>query len=432
MNRLPLLNRLLAVTALLISLAACNLELPRTDRSGEISVPAEFVPTAIAATQAETGPVIRLEPASQQLNVGNITNVDILIDNITDLFAVSFELSFEPTVLQVRDADPAQDGIQIELGNFLSPDFVAENKADNASGHIFFALTEVGTSPPASGSGRLATINFEAVAQGGSQLTFSEVKLVRVTSGGVEQIPVTVQHGQIVVGQPTGQPTATPTATATATSTLQPGQNTPTPTSTPQTATPALTFTPSPTPTPTSLPTFTPTPTPVPLADIPELNIPATATEGFCYRVQEGETLYSLGQKFGVDAGYLNLVNDLNPSGYVYLHQALFIPTVPGSGPNVYRVKIGDTLVKIADDCHLPVDFLAQVNRIKIETPLYLKQGETALLKDGTLYTTPADEVILERLFIPLPPFAPPSRYPYPGSVAPPIPPGCNTYPPCY
>ena len=164
---------------------------------------------------------------------------------------------------------------------------------------------------------------------------------------------------------------------------------------------------------------------------MPELNLPPNATEGFCYRVQEGDTLSGLGQQFGVDPGYLNLVNDLNPPGYIFLNQALFIPTVPGSGPNVYRVKVGDTLANIAWDCHLPLDFLAQVNRINEDTRLYLKQGETAVRKDGTIYTAPVDEVIIERLLIPLPPFAPPSRYPYPGAVSPPIPPGCNTYPRC-
>jgi LysM repeat protein len=174
-----------------------------------------------------------------------------------------------------------------------------------------------------------------------------------------------------------------------------------------------------------------PTATPVPLAIVPDLNIPPGATEGFCYRVQEGDTLHSLGRQFGVDPAYLNLVNDLNPPGYTYLHQALFIPEKPGSGPNVYRVKVGDTLAHLSDVCYLPADFIAQVNKIEEDTPLFLRQGDTAVREDGRLFTAPEDMVIIERLIIPRPPFAPPSRYPYPGAVHPPIPPGCHTYPRC-
>jgi LysM repeat protein len=61
-------------------------------------------------------------------------------------------------------------------------------------------------------------------------------------------------------------------------------------------------------------------------------------------------------------------------------------------------IQAGDTLQSIADDCHLPVTFLAKANRIDVETTVQAGQ----------------------RVIIPIPPFPPPSRFPYPPQVFPP------------
>lgn len=434
MASLPRYFWLFFLGLLVVGLSGCTLA--RANRSGEISA-ADYLPPPGEGqvVQQQENTVIRLQPADQQLEVGNIVDVDILIDNVVELSAVDIQLSYDPTVVQVRDDDPDADGVQIRPGDFLSPDFVVDNEADNVTGDIFYAVTQTAPTTPVSGSGRLATARFQAVDQGGCQLIFTVAMLVRVTQEGSEQIPVTAQNGQIVVGEPTGDGTATPTATVTLTptptSTTGPGQDTPTPTPTGQTVTPSVTPTSTLPPVPTFTPLPSPTATPVPLAGVPNLKIPPSATEGFCYRVQEGDTLHSLGRQFGVDPAFLNLVNDLHPPGHTYLHQALFIPEIPGCGPNVYRVKVGDTLAHLSDLCYLPADFIAQVNQIEEDMPLFLRRGDTAVREDGSLFTAPEDMVIIERLVIPRPPFAPPSRYPYPGAVHPPIPPGWNTYPGC-
>jgi LysM repeat protein len=411
--------------------------------AGEIAA-VDFVPPQVAAAQAEAAQtgvtqadtVVRLIPAASQLNVGDTTAVDIWVDNVTNLSAVDTELRYDPNILQVQDANPNEEGVQIQIGDFLAADFVLDNEADNVTGDIFFAVIQLDPTPPVSGSGRLATVNFTAVAQGLSQLTFSKVQLVRPTAGGVEEIPVTPQNGQVIVGQIPGQPTATftPTPTPTPTPTLLPGQPTFTPTATP-TSTPTPSPIPTQTPIPTASPTLTPLPTPtntpVPLADMPHIPIPPGATCGFCYQVQPGETLSSLGYKFGIDPHFINLANDLNPPGHIYQSQILFMPETYGHGPNVYKVRIGDTMQRIADDCRLRVEYIAQVNGIRVDERLTLNRGEIVRLEDGSTKALEEDMVRVEALIIPRPPFAPPSRYGYPGSVSPPVsPPPCSR-PPC-
>ena len=367
-------------------LTGCDILRP-INTLGDISTPgdiSEFSPPAAVAAVQNTNVVIRIQPATQQLNVDDFGNFQIWIDNVTDLFGAEISLQFDPRIIQVQDADPDKEGVQIQPGNFLSPDFVQAKQADNATGVILYTVVQTAPTAPASGNGVLATITFRAIAQGTSALNFITVKLSDPNGQPIQAAP---QPGQVVVGSGQGEPTASFTPT----STPIPGQPTPTFTPLPPTNTPAPTVTPI-IPTPTLPPA--PSSTPSPLATA----VPAGATVGFCYRVEAGETLTSIAQKFGTNAGYLNLVNDLNPPGYVFLHQALFIPTQAGQGPNFYIIKAGDTLASIANQCHLPVSFLAFANKL----------NEDAVIQPGHV------------LEIPLPPFAPPSRYPYPPLVFPP------------
>ncbi|MBN1221292.1 MAG: LysM peptidoglycan-binding domain-containing protein [Anaerolineae bacterium] len=345
--------------------------------------------------------VVRVQPLTQGLNVGDFGNVQIVIDNVTNLAGLELGLQFDPNIIQIQDTDPAKEGAQIQPGDFLSPDFVQTNLADNTTGNILYIVTQVSPTPPASGSGVLATLTFQAMVQGTSNLTLATVKLA---DDSAQPISATLQSGQVIVGDGTGEPTPTFTPTSTTpTSTPIPGTDTPTPTAT------LIVATVTPIPTPTPIPPL-PTATSIP----PETTIPPGATVGFCYRVEPGETLASISHKFGVNPRYLNLVNDLYPPGYVYTHQALFIPQQVGHGPNVYIVEEGDNLILIADQCHLPVSHLAFVNCLP----------EDAVLQPGHV------------LLIPIPPFPPPSRYPYnpypqpgPPSVSPPVlppPGGCN------
>jgi LysM repeat protein len=403
-NRFRFLLWLMVPGIVVLLVTGCITPRPEASASGDID---QFVPPPVEAAAAEVDAGIRVQPPNQQLKLGDTTAVEIWIDNVTDLVGVDIQLQFNPEVLQVQDIDSGQEGVQIQPGNFLSPDFVIDNRAENTTGSIFYALVQVAPTSPVSGSGWLATISFRAVAEGNSQLAFTSAQLVTMVDGKLEQVSVVSQPGQITVGQPTGEPTATFTPTLTSepdqptstpTSTSAPGADTPTPTSPPvqPTATPlSPSPTPLPSPTPSPVPSV-PTDTPVP----PVTNIPPGATVGFCYRVKEGDTLYSLGQQFDVHPHHINVVNALSPPGQIFVHQALFIPEQMGYGPNVYVVSDGETLAAIADRCHLSVAFLASVNDL----------AEGAALQPNHV------------LIIPIPPFPPPSRFPYPPSVSPPVP----------
>lgn len=423
MNRLYLL---LMITLLIFGLSGCAFSRPEGTEN-DIEVEA-FVPPAAAQTQSV---VVRLQPASDQIEIGTTTALEIRIDNVTNLTAVDVELKFDPATLQVLDTDPNKEGVQIQPGDFLQANFVVTNEADNNTGVIRYIITQLNV-PPVSGSGLLASVPFLGVSPGSSNITFSIVKLASMDG---QPIDSTNQPAQVAVTEVgSGQPTATFTVTA------QP----PPPTATPVPGEPTATFTPlppdtqAPTETPvlptvtpvTPQPTFTPVPvtptmappqvecTPVPKGPTPDPNIcpptpvpvpteaPVAGTLGKCYRVQHGETIYSIAQDNNISTQAINIVNDLYPPDMVYANLALFIPTQMGNGPNFYRVRAGDTLAGLSDLCRIDIRMMARING--------LEQG--------------ADLVAGQIIEIPIPPYPPPAKFKYPLGPVPVIPPPIAPY----
>jgi len=144
---------------------------------------------------------ILIQPSSSYVNVGDTVTVDIRIEDVPDgddgLYGVDVQLSFDPALLEVQDADgnPA-NGVQIEVGSFPAPDVIANNKADNSAGTIWYAVSQRNDlhPDPVSGSGTLASITFKGLAVGTSPVAFTYQKMVNKDG---EQIPATVQDGEV-------------------------------------------------------------------------------------------------------------------------------------------------------------------------------------------------------------------------------------------
>jgi LysM repeat protein len=239
---------------------------------------------------------VLISPATSEVAVGSTTTVDIRIENVADMYGAEVHLNFDPALLEVVDADADMDGVQIQSGAFLSPDFVAQNNVDQAAGQINYAIAQMSPNQPVSGSGVLATVTFRGEVAGTSVVNFTNVILSDINGMLISAAP---QGGSITV---TGGETPTPT-------------NTPTPGPTP---TPTFTPTPGPSPTPTATPSVTATPTG---------NILGYHT------VRPGETLYCIGRAYGVDPYAIASQNSiLNPS-IIHAGDVLAIPNAPRGLP---------------------------------------------------------------------------------------------------
>lgn len=122
--------------------------------------------TAAGALAQPTARIV-LEPQTMEFRrLGLTRTLEIHIQDVPSLVAADVYLSFDPTRLQVVDADPVAPGVQISRGTFPDPaqGFVI-NAANNELGLITYCVTLL-SGPPASGSGRFASVVFQAVGPG--------------------------------------------------------------------------------------------------------------------------------------------------------------------------------------------------------------------------------------------------------------------------
>lgn len=265
-----------------------------------------LVPRLIRAQGPPTE--IRLEPATAQVGVGETVTLEVVVENVSDLQGVEAQLLFNPALMQVVDADPESDGVQIALGPFLSADAVVQNAADQNAGLIAFAYSQSDSSGPVDGSGVVASITFEGIVPGVSTVSFTGAGLVDASA---QPIPADLEDGQVTVLE-SATPTPTPEVSPTAT-----------PVDTP-TATPVVTPTvaPTPTPTPTPAPTFAPEASPT-----PDRGAECEEVLGQ-HVVRPREYLYAIGRAYAVRPDAIARCNGiLNPS-LIHAGTALTIPDV--------------------------------------------------------------------------------------------------------
>jgi hypothetical protein len=160
---------------------------------------------ATVGTQEETS--VFILPDTQVVPVDGETEVEVRVSNVSNLYGVEFHLSFEAEMMEVIDADPATDGIQINPGDLLVPGVSANvtslNQADNVEGTIDLAMTLVTGDEPVSGSGILATIGLSCISQGSTEIIFENPvdgqAPVKLADGDGKPITVTWDGGSISI-----------------------------------------------------------------------------------------------------------------------------------------------------------------------------------------------------------------------------------------
>lgn len=106
---------------------------------------------------------------------------------------------------------------------------------------------------------------------------------------------------------------------------------------------------------------------------------------GSSYTVQSGDSLFLISQRFGISVDALKKANNLS-SNYLLTGQRLTIPSSTGSGTSsssTYRVQSGDSLFLIAQKYGITVDALKQANQLT-STQLWVGQSLKIPSSGGT------------------------------------------------
>ena len=143
-----------------------------------------FLSISVAPAPLQAAPnadaLVHIAPAVvTTTNTAFSVPVDIRIEDVNGLYGADARLTFDPALLAVQDADPGKAGIQIGLGPLLTSGtyFVVINAADNVSGTIRLALTQLNPTEPVTGSGVLARVTFKPVGPTGvSPIHFTQVQ----------------------------------------------------------------------------------------------------------------------------------------------------------------------------------------------------------------------------------------------------------------
>ena len=172
----------------------------------------------LAGGKVVNGALLWLNPASNTISIGDTTNVVIQLDDVTNVYGVEIELSFDPTILAVVDADLGEEGVQISEGVCPTPDFVLINSADNTTGTIESVLTQLFPTAPCDG-GEVATIEFQCVSEGTSPISFTH-SLISDPDGFVIDAPTQAATVECSNNPPYTPSNPTPADTATGVSIL--------------------------------------------------------------------------------------------------------------------------------------------------------------------------------------------------------------------
>ena len=133
-----------------------------------------FITNAVQSPiSAQGATAIRVSPTSASLAQNTTVALYIIVENVTDLFDVSLNISFDPTKLSIIDANPGKAGIQIDHGGFISPDHEAVNEVNGD--RIIYRVAVLPPSPAGNGNGVLAKVTFLGITQGTSHITVGAV-----------------------------------------------------------------------------------------------------------------------------------------------------------------------------------------------------------------------------------------------------------------
>ncbi len=145
---------------------------------------------AVAPAAAQTGTVVRVDPAFMQVVPDAPFTLTIQIDDVENLYAYDILLSFPPDKLEVVSASN---------GDFLEGPFLVDLiTPDNEAGTVTAIVSQRTPADPESGSGSLLEINFHVLGD----RTDADIELSAVTLSDNNGLPIfcSLQDGRVHIG----------------------------------------------------------------------------------------------------------------------------------------------------------------------------------------------------------------------------------------
>ncbi len=309
------------VVAVLISLLLAGCAQPAYNPTPTPSI--EDMPPPVAefsfqspegSPTAERPPSMYLNPSMLALEVGQTASVEVWAEGMEGVHTISLEMHFDPLFVQVEDADPNGEGIQVTAGDLMG--LVLENRVEDGRLVYRAAVPPEGATRA---SGVLLSIALRGVSPGTTPLQFENVAGQDAAGSTVEVSALS--DGLITVSGIAAEPTEE-----------------------------------VPPPVAEASPVAAPTPwvaTPMP-----------SVTGGIYYVVGPGENLFRIGLEFGTTAEAIAAASNIPDPRRVAAGTMVLVPVPPPGGGYGYYVRPGDTVYSIARRFGMTVEELAALNNI--------------------------------------------------------------------
>ena len=280
-------------------------------------------PTPAAGEEAAYPPSVYLNPSTVTVGVGETATLEVWAEGAAALQTIRLELSFAQDAVDIVDANPDQDGVQITAGALVEPAQTTLNEVTvSDTGRIVYEVRREGEGS-GEGNGTVASITVRGLAEGGSPLQFEQVTATDANGADLGMTPLS--DGLItVVGATGSSPTPAPAATT------APAEEPP-PEATTETAAPPP---------------------------------PSSTSGGIYYVVQPGENLFRIGLKFGSSADAIASASNIADPGQVSAGTMVLVPTPPPQGTYGYYVQSQDTVYSIARQFGMTVEQLTTLNNL--------------------------------------------------------------------
>jgi len=145
---------------------------------------------------------LSINPSSSTQQKDSEFTINVDISNEEKIYAVEFELSFNPQVLEAKSV---AEGNFLKQGASTSMQLCEQGvlqevcpKIDNTAGKIKFSNTRLGQVGGVSGQGTLVIIKFKAKNAGVSALTLANEKIADVTLD-INKFQADIKNGQVTI-----------------------------------------------------------------------------------------------------------------------------------------------------------------------------------------------------------------------------------------
>ncbi len=130
------------------------------------------------STEPQTNLKLKISPSEQTITINDSATFSVEIENVTDLFAVSAEITFDSTMIELSK-NP------VTKGEFWNKETLLENINESDCLNICIGLTQTENDDGIDGNGTLFYFTLNGINIGESAITIGNLQLINENGGQV-------------------------------------------------------------------------------------------------------------------------------------------------------------------------------------------------------------------------------------------------------